>query len=93
VGEVGDGDRAELAPAVVAVAVPAAVIYAWWMVRTEPEAAALAALEEVLAGMGSDVCIWSVSLAIDEIAADLGADTTEQEHLRALLRTGFGLAV
>ena len=69
------------------------MIYAWWMVRSEPEAAALAALEEALAGMGSDVCIWSVSLAIDEIAADLGADTAEQEHLRALLRTRFGLAV
>jgi hypothetical protein len=58
----------------------------------ETEAAANAALDEVVAGMGSDVCIWSVNLAIDEIAADLDADAPERERIRALLRRRFGLA-
>ena len=47
----------------------------------------------VVERMGADVCIWSVSLAIDEIAADLGTDAAERERLRALLRTRFDLAV
>ena len=58
----------------------------------ERSLAAAAALDEAVAAMGSDVCIWSVSLAIDEIAADLGADAAERERLRALLRARFGLA-
>ena len=50
-------------------------------------------LDAAVAGMGSDVCIWSVSLAIDEIAADLGTDAAERERLWALLRRRFDLAV
>lgn len=57
------------------------------------DAAATAALDAAVAGMGWDVCIWSVSLAIDEIAADLGTDAEEQERLWALLRRRFDLAV
>jgi hypothetical protein len=55
--------------------------------------AATAALDAAVAAMGSDVCIWSVSLAIDEIAADLGTDAAERERLWALLRRRFDLAV
>jgi hypothetical protein len=43
--------------------------------------------------MGADVCIWSVDLAIDEIAADLGPDPVDQARVRVLLRERFGLAV
>jgi len=46
-----------------------------------------------VADMGSDVCIWSVSLAIDQIAADLGTDPAERERLWALLRRRCDLAV
>jgi hypothetical protein len=60
--------------------------------QIEPEAAANAALDEVVAGMGADVCIWSVNLVIDEIAADLDADTPERERIRAVMRRRFGLA-
>jgi hypothetical protein len=63
------------------------------MARTELEAAAAGALDDVVEAMGADICIWSVSLAIDEIASDLGTGTAEQERLRALLRTRFDLAV
>jgi hypothetical protein len=59
---------------------------------TDAEAAANAALDEVVAGMGADVCIWSVNLAIDEIAADLDTEQAERERIRALLRRRFGLA-
>ena len=58
-----------------------------------PDAAAVNALDAAVAAMGADVCIWSVSLAIDEIAADLGTDAEEQERLWALLRTRYDLAV
>jgi len=58
----------------------------------DAQAAANAALDEVVAGMGSDVCIWSVNLAIDEIAADLDTEQAERERIRALLRRRFGLA-
>jgi hypothetical protein len=58
----------------------------------ELEATANAALDEVVAGMGSDVCIWSVNLAIDEIAADLDAEEPERDRIRAVLRRRFGLA-
>jgi len=61
-------------------------------VPQDAEASASAALDEVVAGMGSDVCIWSVDLAIDEIAADLDADAAERERIRTLLRRRFGLA-
>lgn len=77
----------------VAVAVPVGLIYAPEMAQTELEAAAASALDDVVEGMGADICIWSVSLAIDEIASDLGTDAAEQERLRALLRPRFGLAV
>jgi hypothetical protein len=56
------------------------------------EAEANAALDEVVAGMGSDVCIWSVNLAIDEIAADLDSEEAERERVRAVMRRRFGLA-
>jgi hypothetical protein len=55
-------------------------------------AAATAALDEAIDRMGADVCIWSVDLLIDEIAADVGTDPAEEEHLRAILRTRVGLA-
>jgi hypothetical protein len=58
----------------------------------DTEAAANAALDEVVARMGAEVCIWSVSLAIDEIADDLDADEAGREEARALLRRRFGLA-
>jgi len=58
----------------------------------DTETAANAALDEVVAGMGADVCIWSVDLAIDEIAAEFGADAAEQARVRALLRRRFDLA-
>jgi hypothetical protein len=61
-------------------------------VQTDTEAAANAALDEVVAGMGADVCIWSVDLAIDGIAADLDADAAERERIRTALRRRFGLA-
>jgi len=78
---------------VVAVAVSAGLIYPPEIARTELDAAAAGALDDVVEGMGADICIWSVSLAIDEIASDLGTGTAEQERLRALLRTRFDLAV
>jgi hypothetical protein len=62
------------------------------MAPAEREAAAGEALDEVLDAMGSDVCIWSASIAIDGIAADLGRDDAEQERLRAVLRARLGLA-
>lgn len=60
--------------------------------NVDAEAAADAALDEVVGRMGADVCIWSVSLAIDEIAADLDADPAERERIRARLQGRFGLA-
>jgi len=57
------------------------------------DATAAAALDAAVADMGSDVCIWSVSLAIDQIAADLGTDPAERERLWALLRRRCDLAV
>lgn len=78
----------------VAVAVPALACsqYDVSVPRADPESAANAALDEIVARMGSDVCIWSVNLAIDEIAADLDADPAERERIRAGLRRRFGLA-
>jgi hypothetical protein len=61
-------------------------------VPDRPIDTAVAALDEVLDGMGADVCIWSVNLAIDGIAADLDADDAERDRVRALLRRRFGLA-
>ncbi len=60
--------------------------------NVDAEAAADAALDEVVARMGAEVCIWSVSLAIDEIAAGLDADAAERERVRAHLQARFGLA-
>jgi hypothetical protein len=57
------------------------------------DAAAAEALDTAVAAMGADVCIWSVSLAIDMIASDLGTDAEEQERLWALLRKRYDLAV
>jgi hypothetical protein len=78
---------------VVAIAVSARLIYASRVAPANLEAAAAVALEDVVEGMGADICIWSVSLAIDEIASDLGTDTAARERLRALLRARYGLAV
>ncbi len=55
-------------------------------------AAATAALDEAIERMGADVCIWSVDLLIDQIAADIATDPAEEEHLRAVLRARQGLA-
>ncbi len=68
------------------------MIYHHRMAPAELEAAAEDALDEVLDAMGSDVCIWSASIAIDGIAADLGRDEAERERLRGLLRARLGLA-
>ena len=57
------------------------------------EAAANRAFDEALDRMGADVCIWSVDMAIDGIAVDLGADPSDQARVRVLLRERFGLAV
>jgi hypothetical protein len=63
------------------------------MATDDLEAAANRAFDEALDRMGADVCIWSVDLAIDEIAADLGPDPVDQARVRVLLRERFGLAV
>jgi hypothetical protein len=63
------------------------------MASDELDAAANHAFDEALDRMGADVCIWSVDLAIDGIAADLGADPADQARVRVLLRDRFGLAV
>jgi hypothetical protein len=55
------------------------------------DAAANAALDETVARMGADVCIWSVALAIDEIASDLAGDADEEARVRSMLRGRFGL--
>ena len=57
------------------------------------EVAANRAFDEALDRMGADVCVWSVDLAIDGIAADLGADPADEARVRVLLRERFGLAV
>jgi hypothetical protein len=57
------------------------------------EAAANRAFDEALDRMGADVCVWSVDMAIDGIAADLGADPADEARVRVLLRERFGLAV
>jgi hypothetical protein len=63
------------------------------MASDDLEAAANRAFDEALDRMGADVCIWSVDLAIDEIAAELGPDAAAEARVRALLRDRFGLAV
>lgn len=77
----------------VAVAVPAVGIYHPAMGVDDLEAAANRAFDEALNRMGSDVCVWSVDMAIDGIAADLGADPAGEARVRVLLRERFGLAV
>jgi CO/xanthine dehydrogenase Mo-binding subunit len=59
----------------------------------ELEVAANRAFDEALDGMGADVCVFSVDLAIDEIAADLGVKPGDDARVRAMLRERFGLAV
>jgi hypothetical protein len=63
------------------------------MAPEELETAAVRAFDEALDRMGADVCVWSVDLAIDGIAADLGADPGDETRVRVLLRDRFGLAV
>jgi hypothetical protein len=63
------------------------------MVRDELEVAADRAFDEALDRMGADVCIFSVDLAIDEIAADLGVRPGDEARVRVILRERFGLAV
>ena len=59
----------------------------------ELEVAANRAFDEALDRMGADVCVYSVDLAIDEIAADLGGKPGDDARVRVLLRERFGLAV
>jgi hypothetical protein len=63
------------------------------MAPEELETAAVRAFDEALDRMGADVCVWSVDLAIDGIAADLGVDPGDETRVRVLLRDRFGLAV
>ena len=63
------------------------------MAPDELEAEATRAFDEALDRMGADVCVWSVDLAIDGIAADLGVDPGDEARVRVLLRDRFGLAV
>jgi hypothetical protein len=63
------------------------------MASDELEAAANRAFDEALDRMGADVCVWSVDIAIDGIATDLGADAAGEARVRVLLRERFGLAV
>jgi hypothetical protein len=63
------------------------------MASDDLEAAANRAFDEALDRMGADVCVWSVDMAIDGIAADLGADPSDEARVRVLLRERFGLAV
>jgi hypothetical protein len=55
------------------------------------EAAAAKALDLRLAGMGSDVCIYSLELAIDEIAGEVTTDPEESAAVRSSLRAQVGL--
>ncbi|MGN6379478.1 MAG: hypothetical protein ACTHNU_11050 [Gaiellales bacterium] len=55
-------------------------------------AAAVRKYDAALARMGSDVCIYSLELAIDEIAGEVTADPRESDALRASLRTRAGLS-
>ena len=41
--------------------------------------------------MGSDVCIYSLELAIDEIAGEVTADPQESAAVRSSLRAQVGL--
>ena len=49
----------------------------------ELEVAANRAFDDALDRMGADVCIWSVDLAIDEIAADVGVRPGDEARVRA----------
>jgi hypothetical protein len=55
------------------------------------EAAAARELDLRLARMGSDVCIYSLELAIDEIAGEVTADAQESAAVRSSLRAQVGL--
>lgn len=63
------------------------------MAPDELEVAANRAFDEALDRMGADVCVFSVDLAIDEIAADLGVRPGDEARVRVLLRDRFGLVV
>jgi len=63
------------------------------MAPDELETAANRAFDDALDRMGADVCVYSVDLAIDEIAADLATRPGDDARVRALLRERFGLAV
>jgi hypothetical protein len=65
--------------------------YASGVVASALEAEATRSLDELLARMGSDVCIWSVALAIDEIVAGQDTDPATRNALRGLLRRQVGL--
>jgi hypothetical protein len=53
--------------------------------------AAARALDLRLGRMGSDVCIYSLELAIDEIAGEVTADPQESAVVRSSLRAQVGL--
>ena len=56
-------------------------------------AAAATGHDAALARMGSDVCIYSLELAIDEIAGgEVATDPRESAAVRELLRTRAGLS-
>jgi hypothetical protein len=57
------------------------------------EAEATGRLDEALRRMGSDPCIFSLELAVDEIAAELADDADTQDELRSLLRSRLGLHI
>jgi hypothetical protein len=57
------------------------------------EAAAGRRLADALRQMGSDPCIFSLDLIVDQIATELAADADTQNQLRALLRGQLGLRV
>jgi hypothetical protein len=56
------------------------------------EAAAARALDLRLARMGSDICVYSLELAIDEIAGEVTADPLDSAAVRSALRAQVGLA-
>jgi hypothetical protein len=51
----------------------------------------LARLDAALARMGSDPCIASLPLLVDEIATETGADPEQQRMIRIVLSDRVGL--
>jgi hypothetical protein len=51
----------------------------------------LARLDAALAGMGSDPCVASLPLVVEEIAGQTGADSEQQRVIRLALNERLGL--